>query len=225
MARERRGTPSVVEEAYRDRGVNRTHSRGAKLFDEGDVAGDLHVVEQGAVKLVARQPDGRETILHIVEEGEVVCPGAFLRGKPYCCSAVCESDSTTVRTISRAEVCAGLDDVAPSTFAILEAAAMRATAMCQRVVEVSSGSVLQRVAKLLLRLANTTAAGPGEPSRVSHRLTRQEIADLCGTSIESAIRAMRDLESRGFVSTDEQGIAVHDRSALNRICRGSKNSA
>lgn len=197
-----------------DRGEVRAYRRRMPVFTDGDACTHLHVVEVGRVKLVASQASGRETILDIVEPGRVVCSGAFLQGQGYCCTAVADSDGTQVRAISREAVCAALGETSPLVFELLDAATARAERMCRRVREVTSGSVPQRVAALLARLARERSATSASPS--SLRLTRQDIADLCGTTVESAIRAMRTLERAGLVSSTSDGIVVHDVTALAR---------
>ena len=48
-------------------------------------------------------------------------------------------------------------------------------------------------------------------------LSRQEIADLVGTTIETAIRIMSRWQKEGLVETDRTGFLIHDPAALQEI--------
>jgi CRP/FNR family transcriptional regulator len=201
-------------------GVTRRFGKKSFVFLEGQPAASYAIVQSGRVKLVQTQPSGRETILEIVEEGGVLCSGAVWTGDRFCCSAVADSDDTLVRIVPRAVVKNAVSKCPLIAQDLIDDTARRAMAMCRRVGEATSGKVEQRVAALLIRMAENLGMRVDEGVAVTTRLSRQDIADLCGTSVESAIRTMRKLEEDGVVSTDAGTILVRDMEALERLWRG-----
>lgn len=201
-------------------GVSRRFGNRSFVFLEGDEASSYTIVESGRVKLVHTQPSGRETILEIVEEGGVLCSGAVWSGGTYCCSALAESDNTVVRMIPRDVMKNALSGCPAVAERLLDDTARRAMAMCKRVCDATSGKVEQRVAALLLRMAENLGMQVDEGVVITRRLSRQDIADLCGTTVESAIRTMRKLEADDVLKTHAGSILIRDLDALEELWRG-----
>jgi len=201
-------------------GVSRRFGSKSFVFLEGEMATSYAVVESGRVKLVHTQPSGRETILEIVEEGGVLCSGAVWDGAAYCCSAMADADNTVVRIVPRTVVRRAVDGCPAIAGRLLDSTARRAMAMCKRVSEATSGKVEQRVAALLLRMAENLGMQTDEGIVVTTRLSRQDIADLCGTTVESSIRTMRRFEADGLLKTSAGSILIRDLDALEDLWRG-----
>jgi CRP/FNR family transcriptional regulator len=69
--------------------------------------------------------------------------------------------------------------------------------------------VERRVARVLLRMANTSGERlEGGAVRITIALSRQDIADMAGTVIETAIRAMSKFQKQGYVETREGRIVL-----------------
>jgi CRP/FNR family transcriptional regulator len=81
--------------------------------------------------------------------------------------------------------------------------------------------VQQRVCALLLRLVEQAGTPlPEGQTRIALKLSRQDLADLCGTTLESAIRIMTRLSREGTVRTTASGFVVRDRLKLEALARG-----
>jgi len=96
----------------------------------------------------------------------------------------------------------------------------RGLGMCRRVEELSGGQVEQRIALLLLKLADKSGVvRPGEGIQIPIRLSRQDLADLCATTVETAIRVMSRLDKDGVVRSTRTGFVVISRDRLDEIAR------
>jgi len=80
-----------------------------------------------------------------------------------------------------------------------------------------TGSVEYRMARLFSTLAERMGQKQGEEVFIPLALSRQEIADLAGTTIETAIRVMSRWHKEGVVETDKKGFLVRDAAALREI--------
>jgi CRP/FNR family transcriptional regulator len=95
--------------------------------------------------------------------------------------------------------------------------AQRIVELTRRIPEVAGGRVETRLAHLFLKLADRMGEPRPEGRLVALSLTRQELADLTGTTIETCIRVMSRWGREGIVSTVSEGFLVKDLPALRRL--------
>ena len=82
-----------------------------------------------------------------------------------------------------------------------------------------------RIATLLLRLTDQLGvARDGDGTWIPVQLSRQDLADLCGTTIETAIRVMTRLGREGIVRSAARGFVIADRAGLERTARGEREA-
>jgi CRP/FNR family transcriptional regulator len=94
---------------------------------------------------------------------------------------------------------------------------MRLMELTRRIVELSAGRVEGRLAQLLVRLAHEKGRQEAESWFIPARLTRQELADLCGTTVETTIRVMSRWSKEGLLRTEPEGFRLLDFEAIERI--------
>jgi CRP/FNR family transcriptional regulator len=80
-----------------------------------------------------------------------------------------------------------------------------------------TGSAEYRAARLFLTLGDRLGAPKDGSVFIALALSRQEIADLIGTTLETAIRLMSRWQKEGLVLTEKAGFAVPDVAALRRM--------
>ena len=105
---------------------------------------------------------------------------------------------------------------------MLDEAARREQGLTRRIEELSSGHVDRRVATLLLRLAEQIGVPheSGTGTWIPIALSRQDLADLCGTTLETAIRTMTRLAREGLVQSAGKGFVVADAARLADLAQG-----
>ena len=79
------------------------------------------------------------------------------------------------------------------------------------------GAVETRGARLFLTLAERMGVSTDAGTMIPLPLSRQELADLLGTTLETTIRLMSRWQKEGLVTTEREGFVVPDLSALRRI--------
>jgi CRP-like cAMP-binding protein len=195
--------------------VVRRLPRGRALWSYGDSLDEFFFVTQGRVKLVKADADGREAILDLRVQGQLMCSGATMQMTPFCCSALAQAEEVEVVGFPRHDLLAVLQDSPAAARAFLRELAACSVALCDRVGELAGARLEHRLAMLLLRLADQLGQ-PREDGTVwiPVALSRQDLADLCNTAVESAIRAMSRLARDGIVVTRPRGFLVRDRAAL-----------
>jgi CRP-like cAMP-binding protein len=89
-----------------------------------------------------------------------------------------------------------------------------------RVEDLSIFGVRQRIARFLVRLADWTGRQERGRTIVPLALSRQELAALVGTTMETTIRVMSGLRQQGLVEPARRGVVLTDRAALETIAAG-----
>ncbi len=209
--------PAAMKDRLASSARVRHVKRGKTFWQVGEQARSYSWVLEGRLKTVKTGADGHDAIVDMPAAGAMACASVPHTGLTWCCRAVSMDDETWVLSIDRRAVLDLASREPAFTMVLLEQVIREHGSLCRRVEELSGLRVPQRVARLLLRLADEVGNAEGDTTRVPARLTRQDLADLCGTTIETAIRVMRRLEAGGLVSTDLEGFYVLDRRGLEAV--------
>ena len=188
------------------------YERSEFLWREGDPAEHLTVVVHGRVKIV-RHGESGDVILEIFGEGEPVGAIAVYNYIPYPASAVCLEPTTLLR-IPRREYFELLDRHPDFARAIIRELTKLTIALTRKVEEMRGQRVEVRIGRLFLTLAERMGTPTPEGIEIRLQLTRQEIADLVGTTVESAIRVMSRWGSEGILVTGEKRFVIPSRERL-----------
>ena len=188
--------------------------KGASIFEEGDPAVLIHFLFLGRVKIVKAGPD-RDLILEILGPGEPVGAVAVFERRAFPASAVALEPSG-ILSIPEREFFELIERRPEITRRLLAGLTLRLMAVNRRMADMT-GSVEYRVARLFLTLAERIGRKKDREIFLPLPLSRQDIADLVGTTIETAIRIMSRWQKEGLVDTDPKGFLVRDPAALRAI--------
>ena len=78
----------------------------------------------------------------------------------------------------------------------------------------------RRVAATLIKLADRVGREREGDVLIDMPLSRQDLADMTGATVETASRVMSDLKGRGIVDSGRRWASIVDRDALERIAAG-----
>jgi CRP/FNR family transcriptional regulator len=217
-----RGTPTFrrlsTEDRHRVANVARlkTYERGETVFAEGEASDHFFSVANGRVKVVKMMPSGKEVILEVFGAGEPLGAVAVYEGRPFPASAVA-MDPTTCVLIPRAAFFALLEQHPTLVRGLLLGLTHRLIELTKRLAELSGGRVEARFARLFLKLAHDIGQTRDGGRFVPMPLSRQELADLTGTTIETCIRIMSRWGKEEIVRTEKDGFTVLDPASLEAI--------
>jgi CRP/FNR family transcriptional regulator len=211
----RRLTP---DDRQRLAAVARVHAyeKGALLFSEGDPADELYVVVGGRVKVFKATPRGTDLILEIFGPGDPVGAVAVYESRPYPAGAVA-LEPTTCLLIPRQAFFTLLETHPSMVRGLLTGLTHRLVELTNRLSELSGGRVEARLARFFLKLAGDIGQLRPDGTFIPLALSRQELADMIGTTIETAIRIMSRWGRQDLVRTEKDGFLVVDRPALESI--------
>jgi CRP-like cAMP-binding protein len=194
----------------------KTYEKGETIFAEGDLPAFLVTIASGRVKVVKTIPSGKEIILEIFGPADPVGAVVAYEGKPYPASAVAIEHAECI-LVRRNEFFALFEGHPSFARGFLTGMAQRIAELTRRIPEVAGGRVETRFAHLFLKLAQRMGRAQDGGRFVPMSLSRQELADLTGTTIETCIRIMSRWGKEGIVSTERDGFLVKDGAALERL--------
>jgi CRP-like cAMP-binding protein len=200
--------PAEEQRRVEERFVWRLHDKDEYIFFEGDPAEWLVFVAQGRVKMIKHSESGRETILATFGPGQIVGEVGVLTGDLYPATAQALGSSVTanLRRAEFVELVRAYPDLAWAVIAELGRRLQRAH---ETIRSLAVEKVERRVARVLLRMASASGERlEGGAVRITVALTRQDIADMAGTVVETAIRTTSKFQRQGFLETREGRIIL-----------------
>ena len=192
------------------------YRRGDRIFSEGSPSDRFYVIASGRVKIFKTTPAGKDVILEIFGVGDPLGAVAVYEGWPFPASAIAIEDATCI-TIERSTFFALLESSPTLVRGLLLGLTHRLVELTNRLATLTGSRVEARFARLFLKLAGEIGHARDKGTFIAIHLSRQELADMTGTTIETAIRIMSRWGKQGIVLTEKDGFLLLDRAALEAI--------
>ena len=189
----------------------RGYDKGETIFREGEPADRIHFVHIGRVKIV-KAAGGRDLILEILGPGEPVGAVAVFERRPFPASAV-TLEPSGILSIPEREFFTLLESRPEMMRRLLAGLTLRLMMVNKRMADLT-GSAEHRAARLFLTLGDRIGIATAGGLKIPLVLSRQEIADLIGTTLETAIRLMSRWQKEAVVLTEKDGFLIPDLKAL-----------
>jgi CRP/FNR family transcriptional regulator, anaerobic regulatory protein len=189
---------------------------GEVLFAEGDEADAFYEVVRGTVRLYKLLPDGRRLITGFLSAGHLL--GLALTGDcAYTAEAVTE---VTVCRYKRAAFERLVDEVPGLARRVLAVTSDELRAAQERMLLLGRKSATEKVASFLVLMAAQDAGEEAE--EVTVPMTRSDIADYLGLTIETVSRTLSKLKQEGVIALPTATrIEIRDRDRLEDLAAGA----
>jgi CRP-like cAMP-binding protein len=189
----------------------RHFKKGEFIILEGDTPPSFSIIQEGRVKVFKQSSSGKDFTVGVFHRGDTFGEVAVFDGKP--CSASTQAmDEATILTIPREEFLSFVAQNPTVAIKIIGIIGERVKSAHDRLRDLTSDRVEQRLTKILLMLSSK--CGPSLP------FTKQEIADMTGTSMETAIRVMSRLKNSGIIHSTRGKTVILDEDKLQLLSSG-----
>ena len=199
-----------------DIGLPRIYPPGATMCVEGDPATHVFVLVGGQVKILSATNDGQRLMLALRGDGDIVgeIAGATTGHRNATVQAV---DTVHALIVPYARFNAYLESnpAADRAYKIMLTRRLSDADAKLRTRSVTTGA--QRLAGLLLELADRHGIPDHNEIQLTISLSQEEWASLAGTSRATVTRALSDWRKRGFIRTGQRRIAIVNQVALKRV--------
>ena len=186
--------------------------KGTTLWHAGDEPDSLAMVVEGRIKVVKHAEAG-DVILELFEPGEVVGVVALYNQIPYPATAIAMEPSLLLR-LPRRDWFDLLERDPAFTRAVLLAMTRLNMSLTRRLASMHASRVHARIASLFLSLGERLGRETDEGLEIPVALSRQEIAETVGTTVETAIRVMSRWNREGLLLTGRERFVIPDRDRL-----------
>ena len=198
-----------------DVSVPRRWTAGEVVFREGDEGDTCYVIRTGTARVTRNHSDGRAITLAELHRGHIFGELAMWGGETRSATVEALEDTTAVALLAAdmRRLLAARPEIAVK---LLGELAARLRAANERITRQSFQTVAGRVASVLVgQVQARLREGEGEGDQdILITATQADIAQLAGSSRESASRFLATLERAGVVSTGRGKVIVHDPAAL-----------
>lgn len=196
-----------------------THRARDEIFMEGDAARWLYLVRSGHVKIMRHTKTGKDVVLELLGPGEIFGGVAVIEKRAYPASA--QATELTVVLKIPAEPVIALAERHPAF--IKEMALMigrRLRAAHDSVASLAVDPVEARLAATLRRLATREGTRGDKGVTLPFHLTRQSLADMTGTTVETTIRILSRWLRDGILDEDGGRLVLSDWDGLTALAEG-----
>ncbi|MEO9777788.1 MAG: Crp/Fnr family transcriptional regulator [Sedimentitalea sp.] len=199
-----------------DQATSRRFEEGVAIFDEGAPAERFFMLLDGYVRAVRITATGEQvTALHIPAGQLLGIARAFGRDT-YPATALTATESIVLSWPTHLwdTFSSDYEGFATETY---KTVGTRMGEMHNRIVEMATQHVEQRVANALLHLVNQTGRKAPDGIEINFPITRQDLSELTGTTLHTVSRLLSSWENRGLVQSKRKRIKVTDPHALVEI--------
>ncbi|MCW2277510.1 Crp/Fnr family transcriptional regulator [Heliophilum fasciatum] len=199
----------------------RIHKKRHRLFGEGETAEAVYFLLQGKVKLIKVNLDGLEKMLTIIRPGQFFGEIAVMDGSPAPYTAETLEEVRLI-AINKESFHKLLHQYPLMACELLRIEAKRLRHAYRHMKNLALLDTHGRVAASLVRLAHNDSVSEGNTISIRTNLTRQEMAQLIGTSRETVSRILAEYERLGILEIDRQTIIIRDMEELRYRASGGR---
>jgi len=194
--------------------------RGESVFKQGQQADSFYLLVTGRLKATQVTGDGKQVIVRVVHPGELFGFAVALQRPDYPGTAQAALDSDVLAWPSElwSELIECSGRIAVSAIQIM---GKQLEESHTRIREMSTQEVERRVAHAILRLSLQAGKPEDGGIEISFPISRQDIAEMTGTTLHTVSRILSAWETRGLVECGRQRVVVHDFSRLSLLAEGT----
>jgi len=197
--------------------VETCYKKGEYIFREGDPAEAFHILKSGSVKCVKTSPDGKEITMKVLMPGDLFCcDAAVLDGAvhPGCAQPM---GDVRVLALSKKAYFGMLRRNPDAAMEVIQYLGKRLHEAQENAKVLALNPADQRLASLLANLAARTGVRESGGIRLTVRLTRQDLANMVGITVETAIRVMSRFKRQRLVSGTAKNLMILDLAKLKQL--------
>lgn len=191
-----------------------TLHKGQVLFLQDSKPHGLYCIKKGKVKIYRRGSEGKEQIVRLANDADVVGYRALLSNENYQCGAAA-LEETTLCYVPKHMVEQLMEDNTVIYKKMVNLLASDLKQAEHKLSDLAQKPVRERVAESLFLLKGKYGL-ESDGQTLNVVLSREELANIVGTATESLIRVLSDFKKEGIVELEQKRIKILDEDHLFR---------
>jgi CRP-like cAMP-binding protein len=195
--------------------------KDSEIFAQEEEANSFFLLLSGHIRVVRTSPEGHQVIARYINEGELFGI-AIAMGRPtYPATAVAAVDCVVLTWPNSAwpELQSRYPGFGASAYRTIGARLQETQA---QVMEMSTQQVEQRIARALLRIVSQSGRKTTDGIEIDFPITRQDIAEMTGTTLHTVSRLLSAWEDQGIVRSSRQKVTVTDPHKLMLVAENRR---
>lgn len=195
--------------------------KGKTIFREGGKAHSFFLLLDGHVRVIKTNIHGEQIIARYISSGELFGLAKALSHENYPADAIAAVDCLVLAWPNRV-----WDSIviAHPSFARSSAKTIgkRLAETQERVMELATAKVEQRVANIIVKLAAQTGRKTEDGILIDFPISRQDVSEMTGTTLHTVSRLMSAWENKGWVKSGRQKITLLEGHKLMMVATGQE---
>ena len=207
------------KELLRERNTQLTFHRGEHIFQDGQVADRMYMIQHGRVKVVASYVKGGERIIRLASDGEVLGHRGIGNEPIYTATATALSE-TRVNVIPMQLFLSTLKANNLFCYHFLLFFAEELRLLDQHLRDLMNMDVTQRIAKVIKLDMDAFGFDEKDKKKLAFTISRKDIASAADTTYESVIRTLAEFQRQGIINLVGKEIRILKKRELEKAMKG-----
>jgi CRP/FNR family transcriptional regulator, cyclic AMP receptor protein len=195
--------------------VTKSVKRATNLFSKGDPGSNLFAIHKGTVKISVPSVGGHDAVFNLLGEGKIFGEIAMLDGRPRTADAIAMTDCELF-VVERRDFLPLVREEPEIALKLIEILCLLLRHQSEQAEDLMFLDLPSRLAKALLRLADTDPSAPGICER-KVTITQLDLANMIGMSREGTNKQLRIWEKKKWVRLDRGAVVILSADALSLI--------
>lgn len=189
---------------------------GAYYFLQGDTADRIFLLQEGRLKLTQAAADGQQALMRVAAPGTLFGALALAKVEVYPVSAQAAEDCLAAYWTPE-ELMTFVQQLPELAINAMKIMAEHVQEFQERYLQLATERVERRLARTLIRLASQTGRKTDEGVLIDLALTRQDLAEMSGTTLFTVSRILNQWETQGLVAVGREKVVIVFPHGLVRI--------
>jgi len=208
--------PDNIKEVFLSQMIVKQFRKKQNIFTEGTYPAGIYFIKKGKVKKYKSLNGGKEQILYVCSEGELLGYAAFLSEEIYPDSAASLTDAT-IGFVSKEKLLKLLDQYDELSKMLMKNLSHEFGVLVNFIATFTQKTVRQRVALTLLILQEKFSDSINENNEIQIVLTRADFANIVGTAVATLVRLLHDFKEENLIRTQGRKIVITNKLQLLEI--------
>lgn len=196
--------------------IIKEYEKGSTIFFEGDTGDAIYFVKSGKVKISKISQQGKEHIIKIMEEGNIFAESLLFIGGVYPATAEAIEDSVVI-VLKNKDIENLILKNNEIALGIIKLMAKRLQNVAVIIENLALKDSLGRTVSILLTIAREKGIKNKEGISIELNLSRQDLANMVGTSRENVIRILSQLDKEDVIKLERHKIIIKDMDRLKNM--------